>query len=89
MRNIQRLAIVGLALSLSGCNSYWAKPLGTEDKYGVAKGDCTQRAYAEVPALMDRRSISAEIVDLNDEARRALIASCLQTKGWTLVQRGP
>ena len=88
MSNFQRLAIVVLTLLLTGCASYWAQPHASEDKFGLAKGDCVQRAYAETPASMARWPNPAEISDLNDEARAAMIIRCLQKKGWTLVQRG-
>ena len=90
MLSFQRLAVVVLALPFSGCYSdYWAQPQATEDKYGVAKGDCIQRAYAEIPASLARWPNPAEVGDLNDEARSAAIIRCMRKRGWTLVQRHP
>ena len=89
MSSSKRLAIVLLTLPLTGCNSYWTQPHASEDTYGVAKGDCVQRAYAEAPASMARWPNPAEISDLSDEARAAVVIRCLRKKGWTLVQHGP
>jgi hypothetical protein len=83
-----RLTALGCLVGLAGCGSYWIKADATEIDFGVAKGDCVQLAYADVPPVMARGSVFDVPYDTSEPARAAFVTKCLEARHWRLVERG-
>lgn len=75
-------------LVLTGCGGYWIKTDANELDFGLAKGDCVQRAYADLPPAMARGSVFDVPYDANEPARAAFVTGCLKARNWRLVERG-
>jgi len=88
MAVLSHVAPLGCLLILAGCSSYWIKSGATEADFGVAKGDCVQLAYADLPPVMARGSVFDMPYDTNGPARAALVSRCLESRNWRLVERG-
>ncbi len=85
---LTRVGVFAGLLLLAGCSSYWVKPGAKEADFATARGDCLQRAYAEVRPAMARTAILDTPYDANADSRDRAVSACLGEKGWTLVERG-
>jgi len=88
MTVLVRVAALGCVVVLGGCGGYWTKTDATELDFGVAKGDCVQLAYADLPPMMARGSVFGVPYDTNEPARAAFVTKCLEARNWRLVERG-
>jgi uncharacterized protein YceK len=88
MTVLVRMTALGCVVLLAGCGSYWTKTDATELDFGVAKGDCVQAAYADLPPVMARASVFDVPYDTNEPVRTAFVTKCLEARNWRLVERG-